>query len=55
RKLAVLREQRDDLARAVLELLDDYARGLRRPKVYYQFKMYNDPALNPALYARRGE
>ncbi|WP_084457855.1 DUF4254 domain-containing protein [Desulfocurvus vexinensis] len=54
RKLAVLHEQRDDLARAVLELLDDYARGLRRPKVYYQFKMYNDPALNPALYARRG-
>jgi hypothetical protein len=49
-KLAVLQEQRADLARAVLELLDDYRTGVKRPKVYFQFKMYNDPSLNPQLY-----
>ena len=50
-KLAVLEEQRADLARSVNELLAEYAAGAKRPKVYYQFKMYNDPKLNPALYA----
>jgi len=49
-KLTVLQEQRADLARAVLELLDDYRTGVKRPKVYFQFKMYNDPSLNPQLY-----
>ncbi|MGE4297309.1 MAG: DUF4254 domain-containing protein [Desulfovibrionaceae bacterium] len=49
-KLDVLREQHRDLCRAVLELVDDYAAGAKRPKVYYQFKMYNDPSLNPELY-----
>ena len=50
-KLAVLLEQRADLAGCVLELLAEYAAGTKRPKVYYQFKMYNDPKLNPSLYA----
>ncbi|WP_462326198.1 DUF4254 domain-containing protein [Desulfobaculum sp.] len=49
-KLAVLQEQSADLQRSVLELVDDYAEGRKRPKVYYQFKMYNDPSLNPAVY-----
>ena len=49
-KLAVLTEQRSDLARSVLELVRDYAAGSKRPKVYFQCKMYNDPALNPELY-----
>lgn len=53
RKLATLRRQRDDLLVSALELLDDYALGRKRPKVYFQFKMYNDPSLNPELYARR--
>jgi hypothetical protein len=53
RKLAVLNEQRADLGNAILELMDDFAAGLKAPKVYYQFKMYNDPALNPALYKNR--
>lgn len=50
-KLAVMEEQHADLARGVLELMDDYVSGAKRPKVYYQFKMYNDPRLNPELYA----
>jgi len=50
RKLSVLAEQRADLLVSVLDLLEDYAQGIKCPKVYYQFKMYNDPRLNPELY-----
>lgn len=53
RKLAVLEEQRNDLGGAILDLVDDFATGVKAPKVYYQFKMYNDPALNPALYKNK--
>jgi len=51
-KLVVIRRQRADLARALGELLAAVARGTRGFRVYYQFKMYNDPALNPELYGR---
>ncbi|MBN2139430.1 MAG: DUF4254 domain-containing protein [Desulfovibrionaceae bacterium] len=50
RKHAILDEQRRDLSQGVLDLVSEYRQGLKRPKVYYQFKMYNDPALNPELY-----
>ncbi len=53
RKLAVLGEQRADLLVSLCDLLGDYAQGAKRPKVYYQFKMYNDPRLNPELYGRK--
>ena len=53
RKLSVLAEQRADLEQSVMDLVDDYAQGRKRPKVYYQFKMYNDPRLNPELYSRK--
>jgi len=53
RKLAVLNRQRSDLARAVLELISDYAAGVKVPVLYSQFKMYNDPKLNPAVYGSR--
>lgn len=52
-KLAVLEEQHEDLTRALLELVDDFCAGIKRPKAYYQFKMYNDPALNPQLYGKK--
>lgn len=52
-KLAVLYEQREDLFTSILELIDDYASGAKHPRVYYQFKMYNDPNLNPAVYAKK--
>jgi hypothetical protein len=42
-RLAVLRLQRDDLAHELTTLLVDIASGLITPKVYRQFKMYNDP------------
>ena len=42
-RLAVLREQREDLAAELTVLLGDIAAGRVVPKVYRQFKMYNDP------------
>jgi hypothetical protein len=52
-KLKVLRVQRDDLAGCLEELLEDYAAGRRYFKLYRQYKAYNDPKLNPALYTRK--
>ena len=49
-KLDRLAEQRRDLQRCLGELLDDCRAGRACFKVYRQFKMYNDPALNPQLY-----
>ncbi len=54
RKLAILREQHAELAEALRCLLAEYLAGKKRPKVYFQFKMYNDPSLNPQLYAPGG-
>lgn len=50
-KLAILLEQRLDLSTAIEELLSDIEAGNKYMKVYKQMKMYNDPALNPVLYA----
>jgi hypothetical protein len=52
-KLTVLRTQRDDLSGCLEELLEDYAAGRRYFKLYRQYKAYNDPRLNPALYTRK--
>lgn len=52
-KLKVLRTQRDDLSSCFAELLEDYAAGRRYFKLYRQYKAYNDPRLNPALYSRK--
>ena len=53
-KLARLEEQRADLAGCLDRLLEDASRGTAWFKVYRQFKMYNDPALNPAIYGEKG-
>jgi hypothetical protein len=49
-KLARLNEQRTDLASCLDQLLADCACGTSHFKVFRQFKTYNDPALNPAIY-----
>jgi len=49
-KLDRLTEQRTDLAFCFDRLLAECARGEARFKIYRQFKMYNDPALNPSIY-----
>ena len=52
-KLARLTEQRTDLQRCLDALLSAAERGEAHFKVYRQFKMYNDPNLNPQLYGRK--
>lgn len=49
-KLARIRQQRADLTTCLADLFADVAAGRRTFSVYFQFKMYNDPALNPQLY-----
>lgn len=51
-KFRRLATQRADLASCLDQLLADARSGLAYFKVYRQFKMYNDPALNPYLYSR---
>jgi hypothetical protein len=52
-KLAQLLTQRADLAACYDRLLDEVVVGTAYFKIYRQFKMYNDPDLNPALVAER--
>jgi hypothetical protein len=52
-KLNRLNEQRTDLAACLDRLLAECARGDGYFKIYRQFKMYNDPALNPAIYGEK--
>ncbi|HEX6537388.1 MAG TPA: DUF4254 domain-containing protein [Gemmatimonadaceae bacterium] len=53
-RVAVLELQRDDLASELSALLADIAAGRVVPKVYRQFKMYNDPRYRPAAPGRGG-
>jgi hypothetical protein len=52
-RLALLEEQRADLAGCLDALWAEVLGGTRRFKLYRQMKMYNDPDLNPAMYGRR--
>ena len=51
-RLAILEEQRDDLAGCLDTLWRETVEGTRRFKLYRQLKMYNDPTLNPAIYGK---
>lgn len=50
-RIALCRAQKADLSQSLAELLDDIMAGRKRHKTYRQMKMYNDPSLNPYLYA----
>ena len=52
-KLMILREQRQDLGRCLMEFLEDLISGRKILKVYRQMKMYNDSSLNPVLYQKQ--
>ncbi len=52
-KLDILLQQRIDLSSAIDQLLSDIETGNKYMKVYKQMKMYNDPSLNPILYAKK--
>jgi len=51
-RLAILEEQRADLAGCLDALWAETLAGTRRFKLYRQLKMYNDPSLNPAVYRK---
>jgi hypothetical protein len=50
-KLVVLDAQRDHLVGALDRLLAEIFSGQRPLRVFRQMKMYNDPTMNPYLYA----
>lgn len=50
-KVKTLESQRIDLFSALYQLIQDVRDGVRQFKTYRQFKMYNDPALNPRIYS----
>lgn len=52
-KLDVLVRQRRDLAACLDRLLEGLSSGRAIFRTYRQYKMYNDPALNPELYGRK--
>ncbi|MBS0660869.1 MAG: DUF4254 domain-containing protein [Verrucomicrobia bacterium] len=52
-RLEVLFRQRSDLSRCLGELMTEVSQGRRGYRIYFQFKMYNDPAFNPSLYGQR--
>ncbi len=49
-KIAVCLLQEQDLKTSLQQLIDDIFDGKKRHRTYRQFKMYNDPSLNPFLY-----
>jgi len=50
-KLAILEVQASDLVKTLGRVLEQMNAGELQFKLYRQMKMYNDPALNPQLYA----
>jgi len=50
-KLSVIKQQLDQLALCLDQLLEEVQNKTRTFRVYHQFKMYNDPSLNPELYS----
>jgi hypothetical protein len=51
--LCRIQQQRDDLALALDTLIVDITAGRKQNKLYRQFKMYNDPNLNPKIYGSK--
>jgi hypothetical protein len=51
-RVNVLNEQIADLSNCLVDILEQLESGKLRFKVYRQFKMYNDPSLNPQLYKK---
>jgi len=54
-RLLVCGMQQRDLQTALQRLVDGIASGHLRHRTYRQFKMYNDPSMNPYLYQAAGD
>ncbi|QRN04934.1 DUF4254 domain-containing protein [Legionella sp. MW5194] len=53
RKLLIIHAQQQQLLSCLAQLLDEVKNKQRTFRVYHQFKMYNDPSLNPEMYRHR--
>lgn len=53
RKIHACLLQQSELARSLQQLINDLFAGQKRHLTYRQFKMYNDPTLNPYLYDQK--
>ncbi|RUR13524.1 DUF4254 domain-containing protein [Legionella sp. km772] len=51
KKLETIDQQLEQLSRCLGEFVDEVEQKIRTFRVYHQFKMYNDPNLNPELYS----
>jgi hypothetical protein len=51
-KLGGIHQQLEQLSACLKQLLHEVQEKKRTFRVYHQFKMYNDPTLNPELYSR---
>jgi len=49
-KVRVIHAQQQQLQTCLQQLLEDTQLKTRTFRIYHQFKMYNDPTLNPELY-----
>lgn len=54
-KLTIIQQQVQQLALCLDELLADVVTKKRTFRIYHQFKMYNDPTLNPELYSEHNQ
>lgn len=52
-KVNVIQEQLEQLQHCLTELFTDIQNKTRTFRIYRQFKMYNDPTLNPELYRNK--
>lgn len=52
-KCLVIEAQQKQLSDCLEQLLNDVQNKTRTFRVYHQFKMYNDPDLNPELYRQK--
>jgi len=53
-RLKILTQQQHDLTEALQNLFDDLFAARKQMKIYRQYKMYNDPDSNPAIYGAKG-
>ena len=51
-KLEILLMQQEDLVKSLNALIEEISQGKTLMRTYQQMKMYNDPKLNPQLYAK---
>ena len=52
-KLETIQQQLEQLTLCLKQLLEEIKEKKRTFRIYHQFKMYNDPMLNPELYSSK--